>query len=79
MFPSGPVHRHRTAHLRWVSVGLFRRSFPLGCACVMEFPIARTIQALAVNEQLFCGLEIDFSGTGRGQTAHSVPLLRSAA
>jgi hypothetical protein len=78
MFPSGPVHRHRTAHLHWVSVGLFRRSSPLA-ARVMEFPIARTIQSAAVNEQLFCGLEIDFSATGRSQTAHSVPILLSVA
>src|ERR1700692_4551515 len=44
----------------------FQSEFPLGCACVMEFSIARTIQSAAVDEQLFCGLEIYFSGTGGG-------------
>jgi hypothetical protein len=56
MFPSGPVHRHRTAHLRWSFGQPLQAEFPPGCTYVMEFLIARTIQPAAVDEQLFCGV-----------------------
>ena|ERR1700675_14127 len=55
MFPSGQY----TDISPRICVGFrqpFQAEFPLGCTCVMEFLIARTIQLAAVDEQLFCGV-----------------------